>query len=51
MNKNAPRKLTLNKETVRLLEKQDLEKAAGGTSLGAPCETGTRCNISLCICD
>jgi hypothetical protein len=49
MKKSAPKKLVLNKETVRTLEEQDLRKAAGGFSEDGACQTGT-CGWSMCIC-
>lgn len=58
MKKNGPRKLTLAKETLRMLvdaiAEGPLAEVAGATgtcSAGDPCQTGTRCNISFCICD
>jgi hypothetical protein len=47
MKKNAPKKLTLSKETVRALEEPSLMNAAGG--LTRPI-SGTNCNDSFCIC-
>ena len=59
MKKNAPKKLTLNRETVRTLEARALAAAAGAVSTytycfstisaDIPCESGS-CNWSLCIC-
>ena len=51
MKKSVLKKLSLHKETLRALEEADLRTAAGGFSSAVPCQTGTRCNISLCICD
>ena len=48
------RKLTLNRETIAALQEEHLAKVGGGVtgaSYCTPCQTGTRCNISLCICD
>ena len=51
MEKKAPKKLVLSRETLRALEEPELRTAAGGFSSAVPCQTGTGCNISLCICD
>ena len=48
------RKLTLNRETIAALQEENLTSARPATVVsgcGVPCQTGTRCNISLCICD
>lgn len=50
MKKSTIKKLTLHRETVRSLEDKTLAQAAGGTSAGDPCQSGTWCNISWCIC-
>jgi hypothetical protein len=56
MKKRVPsRKLALNRETIAALQEENLPKVGGGGVTGVsyctPCQTGTRCNISLCICD
>jgi hypothetical protein len=56
--KRAAKKLTLFKETLRRLESGHLKNVLGGTTNMCPtgdhftcgCETGTACQISLCIC-
>lgn len=56
------KKLVLSKETLARLTQENLEAAHGGFSLAPsfccsmscyPCgqETGTNCQISVCICD
>lgn len=52
----AHRKLTLHRETLRHLDGSQVSGVVGGTlsrgiSYCDPCQTGTHCNISLCICD
>ena len=51
--KKTVKKLTLCKETLLRLEAKHLKAAAGDsvTCFTWYCQTGTRCNISLCICD
>ena len=51
MKKSVLKKLSLHRETLRALEEADLRAAVGEFTAAAPCQTGTRCNISLCICD
>ena len=48
------KKLVLSTETLRMLTENKLEKAVGGQSaleLTYCCYSGTRCDISFCICD
>ena len=52
MEKKAAKKLALNRETVRTLEKGELAAAAvggGSTSCAMNCQSGS-CDWSLCIC-
>jgi hypothetical protein len=57
MKKNTPRKpkLSLHRETIAALQGPWLQAVDGGVTVlsgcTVPCQTGTRCNISLCICD
>ncbi len=48
-------KLALHRETLVTLQRQDVQLVAGATN-ALLCgddlwQTGTRCNISICICD
>ena len=44
MNKKSVKKLTLSRESLRVLERGDLRKAAGGTNTGI-----TLCDVITCV--
>lgn len=52
--KPSKRKLELSRETIAALQEEHLAGAAGAgetaISQCVRCQTGTHCNISLCIC-
>ena len=50
MSDRTPRKLSLNRETVRQLDPQDLNKVVGGVVPSPPMNTANSCPVSACIC-
>lgn len=48
--KKAARKLNLCRETLLQLEVEQLKAPEGATGFTWYCETGTNCQLSVCIC-
>lgn len=49
-NAGAPRRLTLNRETVRELDRTELEKVAGGQTIVTGSLNGCPLSITACDC-
>ena len=50
MTERTPRKLGLNRETVRQLDSNDLNRVVGGKLQSPPMNTANSCPVSACIC-
>jgi hypothetical protein len=50
LSDRTPRKLSLNRETVRQLGNDDLNRIVGGKVQSPPMNTANSCPVSYCIC-